>query len=397
MDQAWIVHLEIDGILQVASSEYFTSSVKYSPLTLDFSASTAGSSPSVDADSVRGSFNIELDSSVPIVHGQVGNTGVKQSGTQITKPQVTFTRKVTYDETPELNIDDGGGQPEGTIDIDGQTTLGGLDVSTWAGPLHASTSTTVAAPVHLRANYGVENPTSDTVKTEPDDHTIKGSVTLTIQRNIASIKMREVSAEGTDVTERPDVAKGKTYTRGTPQQTVNYLYDTPTKAAFIHANILLTVVGPDGKDETAGFEAVRWMRTWMVNLKPLKKGQDPTDGDGGLAGRAAAPDVEQGWHEDGTGWYDVPGTILMADRVMASREIQEFLWSAKNYADLIPPIYYLVVTDTRPPGWYRIRVYQPKVLTLKQYASIRSSAKPWQSEGSSDLVYDSHWVKMATP
>ena len=105
-------------------------------------------------------------------------------------------------------------------------------------------------PLHVRTSYGGESPTVITVPTEPGDQKIQGKVKLTVKRKRASIKMYEVSSAGTDLTARPDCDKGKSYTRGTPEQSVNYLFDNDTLAVFIHANVQLAVTTADGHDVT---------------------------------------------------------------------------------------------------------------------------------------------------
>ena len=263
----------------------------------------------------------------------------------------------------------------------------------FAGPLSGAGTTTIVAPVHLRVDYGTENPIAATVQTQPDDHRIQGHVRVTVTRKRGRIELREVSADGVDLTKRPDVAKGKTYTRGTLEESVNYLFDNKTLAAFIHANVELTVLDADGGDVTGQYKAKRFMRVWSAPLEALAAGQSPQDGDGSVSGRAGHLVLKHPWNDDGTGWVDVPGSIgqELVGAFPTSRQIQEFLWSAKNHSDIITPIYYLVVTDTRPSHRYRIRVYQPHNLTIKQYREIRSSSRPWQNEGDT-AIFDSHWV-----
>src|SRR5580704_18800245 len=115
MDKAWSLTLVINGALPVASSEYFTSVLNYSNFTLNFDASSSGDSPAVDTGSVSGSFNVEMDNTIPISEGRAGAKGSIQSGSDISDPQLSFTRKLTYDSAPELNVDDGNAaQPAGT-------------------------------------------------------------------------------------------------------------------------------------------------------------------------------------------------------------------------------------------------------------------------------------------
>ncbi len=387
MAKVWSLSLVIDGVMTLTGPG-MTTVMTYSGFALNFDANSDRSSPKVDLSSVKGSFNYEIHWIVTKPGAVVTPDRMSFSGTEITDAQLSLTRKLTYDRAPELNIDDGNSiQPAGTLDINGNVMLHTNDA---AIPLNWRT---VATPLHVRVNYGDANPISATVQMVPGPGpTIQGSVRATVNRKMGRIKIREVSGAGMDLTRRPDCAKGKSYTRGTAEESVNYLFDNPTRAAFIHANVQITVTAADGSDITSQYTAQRFMRDWVVPLKGVKGGGDPRDIDGGTSARAG-PLPPANWGADGKSWFDVPGSMVNeSTHFLASREIQEFLYSAKNNSDIITPSYYLVVTDTRPPHWYRIRVYQQHDVTLAQYVSIRSSSAPWRNEGGDATVFDSHWV-----